>query len=190
MEQKTVKKAVSYILITGTLFVIIILFFYFNDNPQRDKKVVGNLESEVLPFVKSNNIQYYFDLDWCKAIGNDDRVVAENIGQINPSSGNCAKRLTLVQNVQPFSQQDQELFGLTKQVLNNSTREDFIQISPEYSSLPEHKYIGLAFHIECFWCRTRYVYWQNYDNLPPNEVGEIRYTPINSNWYRIDEDWN
>jgi hypothetical protein len=96
-----------------------------------------------------------------------------------------------------FSNDDQLIFGQIKGKLDSIATEEFDGIQLEYPLTYESEHaslsrepIGIGFYIDCSFCRTRYVYWPNYKELPPNIEGEIIYTPINQNWYRVDQDWN
>ena len=89
------------------------------------------------------------------------------------------------------------MFDQTRDVLHSVTLKEFKDIRPEYpiSNRPEHssiKYeeLGVAFGIDCAFCRTRYVYAPGYTQLPPDIEGEIKYRVINENWFRVDQDWN
>jgi hypothetical protein len=46
---------------------------------------------------------------------------------------------------------------------------------------------SVAFDLNCWFCnRTRYVYEPNYV-LPEDVENEMWFTPINQNWYQVDE---
>jgi hypothetical protein len=100
------------------------------------------------------------------------------------------------QPAQQFSDADGILFNKTQQALSNAMLTNIVDIAAEYTSVFDPRSpqppqeIGIGFHVSCFFCRTRYVYWPDYKTLPPDLEGEISYTPIDKNWYRVDEDWN
>jgi hypothetical protein len=93
-----------------------------------------------------------------------------------------------------FNIEDKKKFEATRKVLQSQPIVKIAEIGTEYTRYddpqaphpPEN--VGVAFYTECFWCKTRYVYWPNYKSLPPDWIGEIRYIPINKNWYRVEED--
>ncbi|MBE9182687.1 hypothetical protein IQ268_29560 [Oculatella sp. LEGE 06141] len=47
------------------------------------------------------------------------------------------------------------------------------------------------FNINCLLCgRVRYEYQPNYGIVPQDIPNEMWFTPINHNWYKVEEDWN
>ena len=158
---------------------------------QRDKWIVENLESKVVPFLIRNNVTFYSD-NGCKQI---------RYGTVEAASPKgCAYRANISdpskKTTPDFSSADEKLFDMTKQVLASGSSKKIVDVGSEYTRYdspnaprpPEE--IGTAFSISCFFCRVRYVYWPNYKSLPAGWEGEIKYTPVNRNWYRVDEDWN
>lgn len=185
------------------IIIVVVLFFalgmgllYLKDNPRKDTRIVEALESNVIPLITAQNIQFFSNKDWCKSINYSGRLVIRVEDSTPPES--CGIQVLDEQNREPFTAEDQELFDKVKDALGNSFSQEFVEISPEYPLFyrSEHigfgnKYIGLGFHVDCLFCsRTRYVYWPNYNSLPPDIGGEIIYKPINKNWYRVDQDWN
>jgi hypothetical protein len=186
------KKISKKIILTGGLaifMIVIVGLFSFQNNSTKDARVVESLEKNVLPYVQENKISFYFDMDWCKALEHDSRSVVE-VSETNGGS-------PCLTNAIAFSDADRSIFNGLKDKLNLVSIEKFREIDtehpisyrPEHAVLP-HESIGVSFHMDCSFCRTRYVYWPHYTQLPPNIEGEITYKPINANWYRIDQDWN
>ncbi len=181
----------KHILILGLTILIVIITgsFLFKNNSAKDAKIVASLESKVLPYVQENIITFYFNRNWCKGLQYNSRSVVE----ISSSSNNSP----CVASATTFSDSDRLVFNEISQRLNSVAEEKFRQIDTEYpiSYRPEqanipHESIGTAFHIDCSFCRTRYVYWPHYTQLPPNIEVEIKYIPINESWYKVEQDWN
>lgn len=192
------KKTTKRILLTVSVVVFVALVFgftYLQNDKKKDTKIVAALEERVLPFVEGNNITYFFNQDWCRVLKYKGQVASETIE--STSSEDCGKGTTGSSDTKPFTNADNEIFEQVRRVLDSVTLEKFNDISPEYpiTNRPEHaslghNEIGLAFGIDCSFCRTRYVYSPNYTKLPPDIEGEIIYTPININWYKVEQDWN
>jgi hypothetical protein len=151
----------------------------------KEKWVVNALESKIVPFLQANDIKGFVDRDNCKAIHYHSIFATDPL------------RCTYVnQPAQQFSDADGILFNKTQQALSNAMLTNIVDIAAEYTSVFDPRSpqppqeIGIGFHVSCFFCRTRYVYWPDYKTLPPDLEGEISYTPIDKNWYRVDEDWN
>ena len=178
----------KFILISGLVILVVIIgILSFKDSGTKDVKVVESLETNVLPYIQENKVTFYFNMDWCKGLQYDSRSVVEVSGSNNSSP--CLNNATV------FSDSDRSVFNEISQKLNLVSGEKFREINTEYpiSYRPEqanipHEPIGIAFHTDCSFCRTRYVYWSHYNKLPPDIEGEIKYLPINENWYRIDQD--
>ena len=191
-------KAIRYIfLIIGILIILVVVVesIYDRYSLKRDEKLVEVLETKVIPFVKENNISFFFDMDWCQVLDYKDRLVSNTVSSTSPED--CGTRFTGGNNPSSFTEVDWELFNQTKVILNSSSNKTFTEIAPEFplSYRPEHaslkrESIGLGFHVKCDFCRTRYVYSPGYTYLPPNIEREIEYIPINANWYKVEQDWN
>lgn len=152
----------------------------------KDQQIVRSLEAEAVPFVKQNDIQRFFDSDWCRVLEYNSRYVFEVLKSVG--SANCGGSSTVGSH--DFTEKDNEIFAQTREMLDKASPERITTIAPEFTPNYEHKNIGIGFHTDCAFCRTRYVYAPNYQALPPNIEYEIWYTPINKDWYRVDQDWN
>lgn len=184
-----IRTKLGVIVVISIVIVTIGLLSYSRGDSIRDLKVIESLQRNVLPYIQEKNISFYFNMDWCNALKYDSRSVVKVSGTDNNS--------TCLNGATDFSASDQSVFNELKNKLSSVSTEQFKEIDTEYpvnyrseqASLP-HKSIGTAFHVDCLFCRTRYVYWPNYRELPPNIEDEIEYLPINENWYRIEQDWN
>jgi hypothetical protein len=162
---------------------------YMRNDSAKDLKIIASLEKDILPYMAEKKISFYFDMDWCKGLKYESRSVVKLLNTNNNS--------TCLNNATEFSASDQVVFDELKNKLNSASTNQFREIDTEYpinyrseqASLP-HESIGIAFHIDCSFCRTRYVYKPNYKELPANIKGEMEYLPINENWYKIEQDWN
>ncbi len=179
------------ILISGLVLIIAIIVgrVYFNGGNAKDLRIVNSLEKNVLPYIQQNKVSFYFNMDWCKGLQYDSRSVVE----ISSSSNNSS----CLNNASTFSDSDRSIFNEIGKKLSFVSVGKFREIDTEYPisyrgeqvNIP-HESIGLAFHTDCSFCRIRYVYWPQYTELPPSIDGEIKYIPINENWYRVEQDWN
>jgi hypothetical protein len=167
------------------ILILAVVFIYPLLNRQKEKWLVNTLETKIMPFLQANDIKGFVDRDNCKAIHYHSIFATDPV------------RCTYVnQTEQQFSDADRILFNKTRQVLSNAMLTNIVDIGTEYTRYdsptaprpPEA--VGTAFYVSCFFCRTRYVYWPDYKALPQGWEGEISYTPINKNWYRVEEDWN
>lgn len=171
------------------LFLVLVALVGILTNLEKkvdDTKTVEFLELNVLPYINQNKIIFYFDSDWCRALEYDSYKAVELYGNVNGS--------TCLDGGTEFSPNDNQVFDLLKQKLILSRQTKFREIDKEYSVNNliniENQYIGTAFHLNCGFCRTRYVYWPQYSKLPSDIDSEIKYIPINKDWYRIEQDWN
>ncbi len=163
------------------------VYVHSKDNPsEADSMVVAELEKQALPLVEQNDIEYFFDSDWCQIIETSEKVAYRLINE--EATSNCGSRPSNKPTVE-MTESDIALFEDTESKLSNIGNEMFTRIQTEHL-LNSEENIGLGFHLDCSFCRTRYVYWPNYEKLPDNVEGEIKYIPINSNWYRVEQDWN
>jgi hypothetical protein len=171
----------------GILVFIVILYFFINNQINTDQKQVEYLEAEVIPYIKSKDITFYFDMDWCKALAYASTSVEKVINSTSVYD-TCNGPAS---STSDFKFEDQLIFDQLKNKLKGYNRIDI-----EYPLLRvEHAYvkkvpIGIAFSLSCFFCSTRYVFSPGYKELPPDIEYEITYTPVNANWFRIDQDWN
>ena len=172
--------------------IIVVLALAFLFPRQNDVSIASSLELKVVPFLVQNDVKFYSDRSGCKQI---------KYGAIEAASPKgCAYRENISdppkKATPDFSSADEKLFTATKQTLVSASPERIVQIGTEFTryDAPDTprppQEIGTAFYVDCFFCRTRYVYWPNYRSLLSDWEGEISYTPINENWYRVDEDWN
>ncbi|MEW5861137.1 MAG: hypothetical protein AB1861_27800 [Cyanobacteriota bacterium] len=175
----------------AVILFLIAGFAFFHDNRKNDIEIARSLETTILPFVQENKITFYFDENWCKAVQYGSSSAVEVFGDAGAGTVPC------LGNAGAFSEQDVAIFDTIRDKLNAVDGAKFRHIEteypltyrPEHASL-SHESIGLAFGTDCGFCRVRYVYWPEYQQLPPNIEGEITYTPIDRSWYRIDQDWN
>jgi hypothetical protein len=180
-----------------TLTVIFIGAIYLHDSnlTKKHNDIIRQLEQNVLPLIRESEITYYLDEDWCKVLEYNGKIISKTIE--STSSESCGKHLTGSNDIAEFNNDDQIVFDKIKEQFLKIESESFNGIKPEYALtyLIEHKNftnepIGLGFYVNCSFCRTRYVFSPNYDVLPPNIEREIKYTPINTNWYLVEQDWN
>jgi hypothetical protein len=166
----------AVIIICGILASIFFLG-YFLLAPEKPVST-DNLEQEMMSFGQKN-IQYYFNMDWCQVLVYGDRSVAHSNSD---SSENCRTKSLRHSELEHFNIEDKKVFDDIERLLNDR----FMQIVIEYASgTPNYA----EFHERCGFCRTRYVYKPQYV-LPPDQPGELMHIPINTNWYRVEEDWN
>lgn len=149
-------------------------------NKKLDRITTEQIENEILPYIVENRITLYKDTNWCSAIKYNGQSKSRVINNSNVNS--CLESST------PFNEVDRKFFDELREKMLYSTNRKLILINTEYDI--KHTDIGLAFHIECSFCNTRYVYWPEYKKLPSNTEREIQYIPINANWYKIEQDWN
>ncbi len=172
----------------AVLFIVAAYFSPLLNSDGRDVRLVQLLETNVVPYIQQNNVSFYFKMDWCEGLRYGSRSV---IKMSDPSTSPCLSEGTA------FLEPDRIVFSEIGSLLASISIEGFREIDTEYpltyrvehQGLPRES-IGIAFHVDCSLCRTRYVYWPHYSQLPPNIDGEITYTRINENWYRVDQDWN
>jgi hypothetical protein len=178
---------IGIILSLGALSFVVLRPAY---SSWQDEQIVSGLEIKVVPFVNQNAISYFVNDPDCKQL---------NYGLIQAASPQgCAYKENVTdsskKNIPDFTNVEQDIFSKTEQVLKSVSGKHFSKIRPEYttatSSISGASKIGLGFHLDCSFCRVRYVYWPGYQSLPQDIHGEINYTQINNNWYRVDEDWN
>lgn len=179
------KNGIKFIFGFILILVIVTVLALTRNSSRNDKEVVRELQTRILPFIEENQISSFFDQDWCKVIKYRDRFAS------NSSDPNCA------QMSESFTEEDLKMFEEVEDILNTKVGK-FVEIDSERPliGMPEHRLLigkeslGTAFHIDCFFCRTRYVYSPGYKELPPNIEAEIEYTAIDNNWYRVEQDWN
>ena len=170
-------------------FIVSVFVLYKINLPIDEKSIVNSLQERVIPYIQNNKITFYVDADWCKAI-----VYASSSAAEVPNSndkGSCLK------GALDFSSTNESVFNKLKNKLNLISGEKFRKIDTERPIIyrPEHagypyESIGIAFHVDCSFCNVRYVYWPQYKELPQDIEGEIKYIPINDNWYKVEQDWN
>jgi hypothetical protein len=179
----------------GAVAVLIITFVVIQPiySSWKDERITAALETKVIPFVNEKEITFFSETNECKQVQYDsvDAASPQGCAYIWNQTDESKK------DIPDFNSTDQSVFNRVKADLAEVPFKKFIEIVPEYPLFYraehvalEHDPIGTGFHIECAFCRTRYVYWPNYRELPPDIEGEIRYIPIDENWYRVDQDWN
>ena len=159
----------------------------------KDNRIVVTLESKAIPLVNEKKVILFAENRGCEQIQYESVQAATPHGcAYIPNQTDESKK-----SIPDFSGLDRLVFNEIKNDLGKVPFEKFIEIIPEYPLFyrAEHAAlgdnpIGTGFHIDCEFCRTRYVYWPNYQKLPPDIEGEVWYTPINKDWYRVDQDWN
>jgi len=193
MKKYKILKNVSALIVLGILFgTVFIEVLYPSYQSLRDRQIAGALESTAVPFISRNDIHFFSDNGKCKQI---------QYGTIETASPQgCAYRENVSdpsgKNIPSFSRADEKIHKDLQKILEEATSKKIVDIQIEYPLLrPEHASVtqapmGLGFHVSCFFCRVRYVYWPDYKQLPPDIEYEIYYTPLNENWYRVDQDWN
>ncbi len=194
------KKVVLILIPVFLVFVagisLLNVYMHSNDNSfEIDSMIVSELEKTALPLVEHDNISYFFNSDWCQVLVENNVLFSSTIE--STSDVDCGTRLTGIEAHNELGDEHRALFEKTRITLTNVAGKEFVRVSeekpisyePEHASLKQES-IGLAFHLDCDFCRTRYVYWPGYVELPPDIDGEIKYVPINSNWYRVEQDWN
>lgn len=187
------KKSV-FLLVLFLLFVTLLISSVplLKSNAEKDVRKVQELESSLLSEVIDSNVSYLINQDWCKAIVVDDILYSKTFD--STSDEECGVRLTGISEFKSF---DEVISRTFDRIANVSEKNDISQISIErpLTQRTEHyglssDSIGIAFHRDCDFCRTRYVYSKNYGTLPDDISGEIKYIPVNSDWFRVEQDWN
>ena len=186
---KDMKRALLFFAALGIL-VLVIVFVYPLYKQQKDKLIARNLESKIIPFLVQNKISYFSDEPKCKQIRHGLVQAASPKGCAYIENVTDASK----KEIPDFNNGDKFLFEKTKEVLASAGPEKIFMIGTEYTRYDDPQApqppqnIGTALYVECFWCRTRYVYWPDYKSLPRSWQGDIIYTPINKDWYRVNED--
>jgi hypothetical protein len=165
------------------ILILVITALYPLYRQQRDRWIVENLQRNVLPFLLENNVVDFVNRNDCKAIKYRSLLATSPVlcTYVNKEG-------------REFSDADWSMFNQTLQVLNKGSIVEIVDVGYEYTRIDDPQgprppaSIGTAFYIDCFWCRTRYVYWPDYKALPRSWQGDIIYTPINKDWYRVNED--
>ena len=177
------------IYIVGILLFVTITYLFLsgqNNDIDSDQKRVDYLEAQVIPYIKSNDIKDFFNMDWCKSLvyGSTSIFKKDDETNVYSCNGNVGSK-------KEFNQQDQIIFDELESRLKGyrTVKEEYPIDRIEHAYL-KRDLIGIAFQPSCFLCLYRYVYSPGYKELPPDIEYEITYTPINSNWFRIDQDWN
>ena len=177
-------KSLKVIIALLALFVGYFLISVYSSS-KKDLETVQYLETQVIPYLQNNNIIKYTNRDWCKMLIYASTSVNKISKDSDPTCNGPLK------NKQNFSPEDQLIFDQL-----NSKLTGFRDVDTEYPLAEvEHAKLkrdplGIAFHANCSFCSFRYVYAPGYQELPPDIEYEITYTPLNSNWFRIDQDWN
>lgn len=171
------------VLIIASIIVGIILL-YPTYRQKKDMRIVVSLEAKAIPIVLQNDVKFFSDKEKCK------RIKYGVIEAASPQGCAYIKNITDESKklIPDFSGSDQALFNRIKDALREIPSEKFNELRPEYQSAFSKVEIGIGFHIACSFCRVRYIYWPEYQSLPPDVKGDIYYTSINENWYRVDED--
>ena len=158
----------------------------------KDKQIVAAIETKVIPFVNEKKITFFTENRECK------QIQYASVKAASPQG--CAYIWNQTdeskKNIPDFNVTDQSTFNEIKKDLAEVPLKKFIKIIPEYPLFYRKEHValgddpmGIGFHIDCAFCRTRYVYWPNYQRLPTDIEGEIWYTKIDENWYRVEQDW-
>ncbi len=181
------KMSIANFVVSLSIFVLVMsalgLIFYIQMTNISDEEIVAQLEANVVPYVLEKEVFQFNDSDWCRILAYGNRTVSS---QIPDGSPNCLPEAL------DFENEDELIFADLKSKLTNFyaiSYERPISYRSEHAGL-EGQTFGLGFYISCAFCRTRYVYFPEYESLPPDIDMEIWYTPINSNSYRVDQDWN
>jgi hypothetical protein len=174
------KKIIIICIVLIVVFIIFIIKYSIFQTKKLDYITTQQIENEILPYIVQNKITLYKDTNWCSAIKYNGYSKSRVINNSNLNS--CLEYST------PFNETDRKFFDEFKEKMLYSTNKKLILVDTEYDT--KHNAIGLAFYIKCSFCNTRYVFWPKYNKLPSNIEREIQYTPINVNWYKIEQDWN
>jgi hypothetical protein len=96
-------------LIIGSLIIIGLIWVFIarQDSPEKDVKVVKELETQVLPFIKESNVTFFFDEDWCHVLEYNNRLVSQTIE--STSLEDCGKRLTGKSNPESYRNRSQDV---------------------------------------------------------------------------------
>lgn len=164
------KSLIGLIFISG-----IILFFIFRD--PSDEKVVHSLES-LFPRLEGTGLTAYRNQDWCQVLAYNEKAFS------NTNRSTCV----YVTNIAtlPFSAEA----SLKLKEISNILSDAKIPVrSVENIKISDGKFTFIEFHEDCS-CRTRYVFDPGYGSPPSDVRNELWHFPIDSNWYRVEEDWN
>lgn len=159
-------------------FTVLILALYFVLRSPADEKVVQSLE-DLFPRLEKMGVTGFRNQDWCQVLALNGQAFA------NTEVSTCNFVTTLP--TRKFTPVATEKFEEVVRILSDA-KLNVLAISS--IQVTNGKFDGAVFHKNCFFCRTRYVFQPGYGSAPEDVPNEIWHTPINQNWYRVEEDWN
>lgn len=143
-------------------------------------QAVKNLEN-VIPLLEEQRLTSYLNMGWCKNIQYKKGGFSNNL-----ESDSCSlfdKKTLLMQGEAKTD------FAKVRTALNR-THVDVISIDANYDQ-GSSKVIYARFDLNIPFDPTYYIYQPNYDiNNLVDITHEMTVTPINQNWYQINDDWN
>jgi hypothetical protein len=140
---------------------------------------VRNLEL-TFSIIEQYDVSAYRNQDWCRNIAYRDGQFSETT---HPSTCNLFDG-----PAQSFTPQARSDFQTIRRMLNRSgVRIAFFNI--DFHETGRIRYA--SFNFNCLLrSRPRYVYRPNYGTVPEDIPNEMWFTPINHDWYKVEEDWN
>ena len=162
--------------ILGVLVVTgVTLYSFFSGSS--DKKVVQSLEA-LLPRLEAFGLSAYRNQDWCQVL------VYNGLAFSSTNEETCV--FVAKMETKPFSSDANIKLQEVTKILSDAK----IKIrSVENVRFSDNKFDFVEFYEDCQ-CRTRYVYSPFYGKLPSDIPNELTHHQIDSNWYRVEEDWN
>jgi hypothetical protein len=134
---------------------------------------------QVIPRLEQLQVRQFRNQDWCKNF-----FYARGKFSSAPNNGNCNQSKD---KSGLFTPQAEQKFHEAEHALSDSG----LKVRMVLAEFNEQDRIRYAeFHLDCFFCRTRYVYAPQYKRLPEDIPNELEYEAIDENWYLVQEDWN
>jgi hypothetical protein len=134
---------------------------------------------QVLPTLEEFRVTQFRNDDWCQNL-----FYARGKFSSVPNNDIC----NLSQDeTRPLTSQSEQDFRAVERVLIDSGLKVRLVVVG-FDARGQVRYA--EFHLDCYFCRTRYVYDPGYDRLPEDIPGELQHEAINSDWYLVRDDWN
>ncbi len=163
------------------------VFSFFNENVfapgygESDKQRI-ELYTAALSELETLHLNGFFNMDWCKVLDVGDQMYY-SLQDTTSSIDNCTGRISRKNQGESLEGSSLDAFLHVRDLLEQKVPTIYIQYDEQ------DKIKSAEFGINCFFCRTRYVYEPNY-TLPADDPGELYHYGINKDWYRVEEDWN
>lgn len=163
--------------IIGTFLLILNITSSWVGSKRNPGTDVKNLESMLL-VLELHHVEDFRNQDWCKNL-------VYMHGKFSAYSGTVGTCNLFPGEPRPFDTKATKDFNSIAEVLA-TTEVPVLWISSRFTEAGTISYA--EFQLDCFFCRTSYVYEPHFGQLPSSV--ETRYTKITDNWYEVDEDWN